>query len=111
MLSVNSGFDFDGGTELYFFGTYGHKNAASYENYRMPSKIKYTPAGGQTIYVFPFAFNPQEASDEDDYQLNLGIKGTLASCDWDLSTAYGGENVRISTLDSSSPDYLSHQLP
>jgi len=46
ILSVNSGFDFDGGTELYLFGTYGHKNAASYENYRMPSKIQYTPAGG-----------------------------------------------------------------
>src|SRR5882757_7058692 len=64
ILSVNSGFDFDGGTELYLFGTYGHKNAASYENYRMPSKIQYTPAGGQTNYVFPFGFNPQEASDE-----------------------------------------------
>src|SRR5882762_11464210 len=91
ILSVNSGFDFDGGTELYLFGTYGHKNAASYENYRMPSKIQYTPAGGQTIYVFPFGFNPQEASDEDDYQLNLGVKGTLASWDWDIAAGFGGD--------------------
>jgi iron complex outermembrane receptor protein len=111
ILSVNSGFDFDGGTELYLFGTYGHKNAASYENYRMPSKIQYTPAGGQTTYVFPFGFNPQEASDEDDYQLNLGIKGTLASWDWDFATGFGGDKVGISTIDSYSLNYLYTGLP
>jgi iron complex outermembrane receptor protein len=101
ILSVNSGFDFEGGTELYFFGTYGHKDATSYENYRMPSKVKYKdPITGVTTYPLPYGFNPQEASSEDDYQFNLGLKGTIASWDWDLSTGFGGDKVGISTIDS-----------
>ncbi|MDP8985504.1 MAG: TonB-dependent receptor [Pseudomonadota bacterium] len=99
--AVNTGYDFDGGTELYFIGTYGHKNATSYENYRMPSKVSYTdPTTHVTTYPFPYGFNPQEASDEDDYQFNLGLKGTVASWDWDLTTGFGGDKVGISTIDS-----------
>jgi iron complex outermembrane receptor protein len=100
IFSVNSGYDFADGTEAYVFGTYGHKDAASYENYRVPSKVQYTPPGGTTIYPFPYGFNPQEASDEDDYQLNVGVKGTIVGWDWDLGTGYGADKVKISTIDS-----------
>lgn len=100
LVSVNSGYDFEGGTELYLFGTFGHKDAASYENYRTPSKVQFTPPGGATIYPFPYGFNPQEASNEDDYQFNLGVKGSIASWDWDLATGYGGDHVGVSTIDS-----------
>ncbi|HEY0748555.1 MAG TPA: TonB-dependent receptor [Steroidobacteraceae bacterium] len=100
VFAVNSGFDFEGGTEAYLFGTFGHKDAASYENYRVPSKVQYTPPGGTTNYPFPYGFNPQEASSEDDFQVNLGVKGTIASWDWDLATGYGRDKVGISTLDS-----------
>ena len=103
ILSVNSGFDFEGGPELYLFGTYGHKNAASYENYRVASKVAYTdPATGVTTYPFPYGFSPQEASDEDDYQFNLGVKGTVASWNWDLATGFGGDRVALSTLQSAN---------
>src|SRR3984885_12741724 len=97
---VNSGYGFADGTEAYVFGTYGHKDAASYENYRVPSKVQYTPPGGATIYPFPYGFNPQEASDEDDYQINLGVRGTIVGWDWDLGTGYGADKVKISTIDS-----------
>ncbi|MDP9013809.1 MAG: TonB-dependent receptor, partial [Pseudomonadota bacterium] len=116
IAAVNTGYDFEGGTELYFVGTYGHKNATSYENYRVPSKVCYsaiynalpsaaqanTSCSAQTdaVLPFPYGFNPQEASDEDDYQFNLGVKGTVASWDWDLSTGFGGDKVGISTIDS-----------
>jgi iron complex outermembrane receptor protein len=116
IMAVNTGFDFEGGTELYFVGTYGHKDAASYENYRMPSKVCYSatynalPSAAQgntscsaqpdAVLPRPYGFNPQEASNEDDYQFNLGIKGTVASWDWDLSTGFGGDKVGISTIDS-----------
>jgi iron complex outermembrane receptor protein len=116
ILSVNSGFDFEDGTELYFFGTYGHKDAASYENYRVPSKVCYSAdynalssaaqgltsctAQSDAVLPFPYGFNPQEASSEDDYQLNLGVKGTVASWDWDLATGFGGDKVAISTTNS-----------
>jgi iron complex outermembrane receptor protein len=113
IAAVNTGYDFEGGTELYFVGTYGHKNAASYENYRVPSKVSYTdPTTGVTTYPFPYGFNPQEASDEDDYQFNLGVKGTVASWNWDLSTGFGGDKVGISTIDSyNAGTYAANGIP
>jgi iron complex outermembrane recepter protein len=100
IFSVNSGFDFENGMEAYAVGTYGHKDAASYENYRVPSKVQYTPPGGATIYPFPYGFSPQEASDEDDYQINIGLKGSIVGWDWDIATGYGADKVKISTIDS-----------
>jgi iron complex outermembrane receptor protein len=113
ILAVNSGFNFESGMEAYFFGTYGHKNATSYENYRMPSKVHYKdPATGVTTYPLPYGFNPQEASDEDDYQFNLGLRGTFASWEWDLSTGFGGDKVGISTIDSYNAGvYASTGVP
>jgi iron complex outermembrane receptor protein len=98
---INSGYDFEGGIEAYFFGSYGKKDAASYENYRVPSKVSYTdPATGVTTYPFPYGFSPQEASDEDDYQLNAGVKGSIVGWDWDLGMGYGGDKVHLATIDS-----------
>ena len=105
IMAVNAGWDFDGGTELYFTGTYGHKEAASYENYRMPSKAHSTVApGGGTLsspyYPFPLGFNPQEQNLEDDFQLTAGLKGSAASWNWDLTTGYGGDKDNLYTIDS-----------
>ena len=80
LLAVNTGFDFADGMELYSTITYGRKDAASYENYRLPNKADYKDAQtGATVVPYPYGFNPQEASHEDDYQLNVGLKGTLAT--------------------------------
>src|SRR6266404_1419547 len=108
-LLVNTGFDFTNGTEIYSTITYAHKDAASYENYRLPNKADYTSAlTGQTVYALPFGFNPQEASYENDYQLNLGIKGAIASWNWDLSSGYGGDKVSVSTIDSYNTGYAQN---
>jgi iron complex outermembrane receptor protein len=118
LLSVNAGFDFDGGTELYFTGTYGHKEAASYENYRMPNKANFTPSvatpdpvtgatSGPTEYPFPLGFNPQEQNIEDDYQLTGGIKGSAAGWNWDVATGFGGDKDSLSTLNSLNTGYYN----
>ena len=39
----NAGFKLPGDVELYSNGTYGTKDALSYENYRVPSKVSYDP--------------------------------------------------------------------
>lgn len=83
-----------GTTELYAVGTYGRKHAVAYENYRMPSRI---PA------MYPFGFNPQEESKEQDYALTVGIKGTaFGAWRWDLSSAYGKDDVEINTINSGN---------
>ena len=97
VAALNAGWDLPGGTELYFVATYGRKDAVSYENYRMPSKVSYT-AGGVTTYAQPSGFNPQEADYEDDYQLTGGIKGTILGWDWDLATGFGGDHDQLWTL-------------
>lgn len=122
ILSVNAGWDFDNSTEIYFVGTYGHKNAVSYENYRMPHKACYsaiynalsptaqgnTSCAVQTDAVLPLpnGFNPQEADSEDDYQLTAGVKGTVAEWDWDLTTGFGGDKDNLSTLATLNTGYF-----
>jgi iron complex outermembrane recepter protein len=106
IFAVNTGFDFDGGTELYFTATYGHKYAASYENYRVPSKANYTdPITMVTTYPQPNGFNPQEADDENDYQLTAGIKGTAMGWDWDLTSGFGGDKDNLYTLQTVNTGY------
>jgi iron complex outermembrane recepter protein len=106
ILSYNSGFALgDGGVELYSFGTYGHKDATSYENYRLPDKSVYTnPTTGVTTFQFPYGFNPQEASTETDYGLTFGLKGDIAGWHWDLASAYGVDKMDISTINATNVD-------
>ncbi|HEY2685957.1 MAG TPA: TonB-dependent receptor [Steroidobacteraceae bacterium] len=99
IMAANMGFDFTDGTELYSVITYGRKDAASYENYRPPAKADYTSAQtGELVVPYPFGFNPQETSHEDDFQINAGVKGSTANWNWDLNAGYGGDRVEIGTI-------------
>ena len=103
LLSINTGFSFERGTELYGCMTYGRKEANSYENYRLPTKVRYTdPVTGATSFPFPFGFNPREATEERDYSVTAGLRGSLAEWEWDLSSTYGVDRIRLFTLDSAN---------
>ena len=118
MAMLNAGFDFEGGTELYGFGSYADKQAASYENYRLPSKVCYSvdynglsaaaqastscAAQPDAVIPFPLGFSPQEATKEHDYSLTGGVKGIAALWNWDFSTTFGGDKVDMYTLDSAN---------
>lgn len=99
VASFNAGMPLGGGAEFYAFGTYGKKDAASFENWRNPSRVSYT-SGGVTTYPFPNGFNPREATKETDVQVSAGIKGKLADWNWDLAAGYGKDDVPMYTLDS-----------
>jgi iron complex outermembrane recepter protein len=112
LLMVNAGFALGGGAELYFTGSYGDKHASSYENYRTPTRFSYTdPTTGVTAYPFPFGFNPREATVENDYQLTAGVRGKVADWNWDISTSYGGDKVRLYTLDTYGDSFFVNGLP
>jgi iron complex outermembrane recepter protein len=103
LVSINSGFNLSPDTQIYAFATYGDKNAASYENYRPPTKVQYTnPTTGVTTYPFPFGFDPQEATHEIDYSVAAGVKGILADWNWDLGTVYGRDHLDVYTLNSAN---------
>jgi iron complex outermembrane recepter protein len=119
LIAFNSGFKLPGDIELYANGTYGYKEADSYENYRVPDKVSYDPAtaaasaaaDGLTpppadaviaTYPFPLGFNPLEQSKEEDFQLVAGVKGAIADWTWDLAEAYGEDHMDVYTIDSAN---------
>jgi iron complex outermembrane receptor protein len=94
MLSYNSGFTFGEGTSFYSFGTYGRKHAQAYENYRTPDRLP---------QLYPFGFNPQEESKEDDFGTTVGLKGKVfRDWSWDLASTYGRDHVRVNTINSAN---------
>jgi iron complex outermembrane receptor protein len=119
LVGFNAGITLPGDIELYTNGTYGNKDAQSFENYRVPAKVSYVPAtaaataatydlttppAGTDIatYPFPLGFDPLEESKEDDFQLVAGVKGSIAGWNWDLAQAYGEDHLKVYTIDSAN---------
>jgi iron complex outermembrane receptor protein len=117
----NAGYDLGEGVELYSFGSYSHRKASAFENYRLPSKVIASPVlgvGGSVttpgeLIPFPNGFNPREALREDDYAVTGGVKGVFEGWNWDLSTTYGRDKNEISTLNSANASLFvdTHTTP
>ena len=100
----NAGYQLSDNLSVYSFGSFGHRNASAYENYRRPTKISGVTSLGATVYPLPRGFSPREGIKEDDFSITAGIKGTLAGWDWDLSTTYGKDKQDVYTLNSANGD-------
>ncbi|MDB5426948.1 MAG: TonB-dependent receptor [Phenylobacterium sp.] len=98
----NGGYDLGGGIQLYSTGSYSHRNADSFENYRVPTKISGTTSTGVKYYPLPAGFNPTESLAEDDFGFTVGIKGDLEGWSWDLSSTYGQDKDDIYTKNSAN---------
>jgi iron complex outermembrane receptor protein len=105
-LFYNSGYDF-GSVKFYSFGSYGHRVAAAYENYRSPSVVTGVDSAGTTVVPFANGFNPQEALKEEDYSITAGFKGRVVGWYWDLSTTYGSDKDEMYTNNSANADLFS----
>jgi iron complex outermembrane receptor protein len=99
---LNAGYDIAEGVQLYATGSYSHRDADSYENYRVPSKISGTTSAGVTYYPLPTGFSPTESLTEDDYAFTGGIKGEVEGWSWDLSSTYGQDADKIYTKNSAN---------
>jgi iron complex outermembrane recepter protein len=97
----NAGYDLGGGVEAYSMGSYGHRKASAFENFRLPSRVTRT-VNGVTTVPFPHGFSPREQIVEDDYAITAGIRGVIAEWNWDLSTTYGRDKDDISTINSAN---------
>lgn len=102
-LALDSGYDLTENAQFYVFGSYGNRNARSYENYRAANKVSGTTTTGQTVYPLPAGFSPQEGVREEDFSLTSGLKGTASGWHYDLSTTYGRDAVKLYTLNSANP--------
>jgi iron complex outermembrane recepter protein len=112
LIMLNAGMPVAGSVTFYFFGSYGNKQATSFENYRPPQRISYTdPTTDVTTYPLPFGFQPKESTHEIDTQFNGGLQGTLADWNWDLGSGYGTDRAKLYTLDSIGNSYLANGQP
>jgi iron complex outermembrane receptor protein len=101
-FGFNSGYDVSDQLQLYSFGTWGHKEAQAFENYRMPNRIP---------KIYPQGFNPKEALDETDYGFTLGAKGLLAGWSYDLGLTTGRDKEIIGTLNSGNASLSGQFVP
>jgi len=99
-LTYDAGIDLPQQAEVYSFGTYGHKDASSYENYRRFNRVQ--GAAGATDRPFPAGFSPLEHIIEDDYGVTLGVKGVVAGWTADLSSTYGLDDIEVRTEHSAN---------
>ena len=90
-LSANAGYELDGQTQLYGFGTYAHRDAKSAQNFRLPNSIFNNNKG--LLVVYPDGFTPYETTKENDFGLTAGIKGDSGAWSWDLSASYGRDDI------------------
>ncbi len=100
----NAGYDVSSAVQLYAFGSYSHKDAKAWENYRLYSKIP-APYTGK---IYPNGFEPAETLVEDDYAFTAGARGgNLLGWNWDVSSTYGTDNESIGNTDGINISLLS----
>ncbi|CAN7305018.1 TonB-dependent receptor plug domain-containing protein [Caballeronia sp. LjRoot31] len=94
VVGFNAGYYLGDNVELYGFGTYAHKDAASYQSIR---------GSGVLPAVYPGGFIPQDLLNENDFSVTAGAKGdNLLGWKWDLSTTYGGDYAHFSQATSEN---------
>ena len=112
---VNSGFEFDGGWELYGFGSYGHRNSESAANYRQQSNganrdfstlaPNTTPCNANFVGLTPDGFLPLINTKLRDYAGTIGVRGALAGWTADLSIGRGHNKFDYEINDSLNTSF------
>jgi iron complex outermembrane recepter protein len=90
-IGFNSSIPITDDVALYGDATAGHRTAAYWDNDRRADKI---PA------VYPYGFTPQQTLRENDFEVTLGLKGSIASWDWDLSATDGRDQVALKVVNT-----------
>ncbi|HWF01470.1 MAG TPA: TonB-dependent receptor [Caulobacteraceae bacterium] len=101
----NMGYDLSPEIQIYSFGNFGYREAQHFENIRLPTKVSGVPQGSETtFYPFPYGFDPKEKFDEKDYSFTAGVRGKVATWNYDLSGTYGGNTTDVYVVDSGQAD-------
>ena len=109
LVSLNGGIPIGDAAEIYAAVTWGDKHAASFENYRLPSRVSFTdPDTGEVTYFRPFGFGPREETEETDTTARL--EGEVGGWNWDLSSTFGKDEIDMFTRDSANASlYRRHR--
>ena len=99
-IGYNAGVTLPGEVELYSFGSYGHKDASAYENYRRYNRVQ--GKQGAADRPFPLGFSPRMRIIEDDYAFTAGLTAQVAGWDLDFSSTYGQDDIEVRVEDSAN---------
>ncbi|GBQ67076.1 TonB-dependent outer membrane receptor [Ameyamaea chiangmaiensis NBRC 103196] len=92
--AINAGYHVTSGIEAYTTLTYAHRNASTFQIYRLPSTLP---------TVYPNGFSPILGITENDYAATLGLRGgNFLGWNWDLSSTYGGDRTNIGMQQSAN---------
>jgi iron complex outermembrane receptor protein len=80
---------------LYGFGTYGRRNALTFQSFRDA-----TTCCDAFPAFYPTGYQPRLAIEEDDFALTAGLKGAVQSWNWDLSATYGRDSAGFAVENS-----------
>lgn len=80
-----------GSTTAYVQGTVGRRSSAIGNMIRRPNSTTSFSA------IFPDGYFPVINTTETDFQVTAGAKGEISGWQWDLSTSFGRDNVRMSS--------------
>lgn len=126
-LSYNFGWQITPDVEYYSYGTYGHKEGRTFQNFRLPNVVfgrrratgtLITPAGTSAACLanvtvatcaatsadipFPNGFAPQEKTVEKDWAVTAGLRGSFSGTNWDLTSTYGIGRSSINVINSAN---------
>jgi iron complex outermembrane receptor protein len=81
--------------ELYAFGTFGNRDSSGGGAF-----FRYPDGFSNVTAVYPTGYRPETRADDQDLSLAVGLRGTIASWDWDGGLTYGRNKFEFG-VDSS----------
>ena len=97
-VSVDAGKEF-GNAEFYSFANYSERTTWAPQHYR-PAYRDLTVRA-----IYPDGFTPINVLDEVDFGSIFGVRGSVGAWNWDLSTGYGQDTIKIYTENTDNPTY------
>jgi iron complex outermembrane recepter protein len=106
--SINAELPLNEALTLYNFSTLSYRNIKDARGAMVPSPTGYggqaNPIGLTSLpQIFPAGFQAYRRIWEWDYQTALGIKGDLGSWEFDLSSSYGRDHVKLGAENTLNP--------
>lgn len=94
--------------KLYSFSTYSYRNIKDARGAFIPSPTGYNGLANPSVNsvltaLYPNGFQAYRRIWEHDFQATVGLRGDLAGWNWDLSTAYGRDHVRLGAENTLNP--------
>ena len=97
-----------GAVTLYSFSTLSHRDVKDARGAYVPAPVGYgglpnTSALAVLPQVYPDGFQAYRRIRETDFQAAIGARGTLIGWNWDLSSSYGQDHVRLGAENTLNP--------